>query len=639
MTEVIDRNSLAALRQVIANTTARLKPRERLTVSEHATRYRYVGAATSHYAGPWRNELTPHLVEIMDAANEEGVHTIVLMGPAQAAKTEAILNWIAYFMHWEPCPIIMVMPDDSLVETFSNMRLMPMIRESPALAKLIETTSKRNSRNKITEKAFPMGSIFIGSGETAKTYVQRAARVAIMDDTDQVAQDIKGQGSPDSLLDKRTETYATKALKIYCGNPTNESSHMARLWRKGDRRASRLPCPFCSHMQSLKFERFVFKEIDRAVLPGTVFYPCEKCGELIPESKADWMRQGIKYEAARKTRGIASFWIEGGAFDAGWKPWHKILDEIIKAKENQEEYKTVWNVTLARVWQTTKSAPPWEELYERKKTFRRGEIPKGALCLTLGVDVQHDRLEGLLVGWGRKRQRYVIDHFMWTGNPALPSTWDGLRNLITSPMPAPLICTAIDSGDGNTVTHVYDFVQSMRQGDERVIATKGASRYLPTYVLPPEALEIRVDGKRKQSGGKVYSVGTDFIKSEIYAFFKLPHAAGDKGQPPGWIFFADGFSEEFYQQCTAESLTMKIVGAKRRWYWQKTRERNEGLDLLVLNTAAVATKGWMGWTENDWQKWEQARAMFAQKPQAVIGGAPAAPRRSAAENYGGISLD
>ena len=72
---------------------------------------------------------------------------------------------------------------------------------------------------------------------------------------------------------------------------------------------------------------------------------------------------------------------------------------------------------------------------------------------------------------------------------------------------------------------------------------------------------------------------------------------------------------------------MKIVGAKRRWYWQKTRERNEGLDLLVLNTAAVATKGWMGWTENDWQKWEQARVVGGKATGNALDEVPIAQHR------------
>lgn len=624
-------------RRIVAATTALLEPKPPMLVSEHSEKFRVIGAATSKMAGPWRNANAPHLKEIMDAVNEPGVHTISLMGPAQASKTEFILNVICYFMHWQPCPIEVVMPDDTLVESFVTNRLNSMIAESPELAKLINIKARRDHTNRKTEKLFPMGSIFIGSAETPKTFVQRAIRVIILDDIDQMKQDIGGQGSPDVLAAKRTETYFPKDLKIYCGNPTDDNSHIARIYRKGDRRRSRLACPFCGHKQSLQFERFKYQlHDDRSCLEGSVKYPCAGCEKEIPESYAGQMRQSITYEKARKTRGHASFWQEGGAFDVGWKPWHKIITEIEQARDKPEEFKTALNVTLARVYETTETVPPWEHLKKRgdEAKYKRGEIPKNALVLSLAVDVQHDRLEALLVGWGRRGYSYVIDHYKINDPPSLPLAWDTLRNLINEKRAAPLMCTAIDSGDGNTQKFVYDFVQSMRTGDERVIAIKGSSRYLHSYYLPPEYLEVRLDGKRNRSGSKVYSVGTDFIKNEIYAYYRLPAPDKAEPNPPGWIYFPSGFDEEFYLQATAEQKTRK----KGKWYWTKKRERNEILDLLVYARAAIATRGVFSWGELDWNGAEQTRHAFIEKPRSLAEFQTGPTPRSHRDNFSGETI-
>ena len=638
---ILARESLARLRKIIENTTGRLRPRPPMRLSEHAEKFRVVPSGTSNYAGPWRNEMTPHLVEVMDAISEDSIHTVILLGPAQLAKTELGINFACYHIHWKPGPGMIVMPDDTLAETFSNMRFGPTLQQSPEFAKLLDLSQKRSSTNKIQEKKFPMASVFIGSAETPKTFVQRPCQWVWMDDVDQTAQSIKNQGSPDMLLDKRTETYSGSEKKLYTGNPTDEASHVWRLYRKGDRRRSRLPCPFCGHMQSLQYERFIYEtsEDKLSVLPGSVKYPCAGCKKEIPESYAMQMRAGIKFEAAKKTRGVASFWVEGGAFDAGWKSWWKILDEGLKAKDKPEEWRAYVNITLARPMLDSEDPPPWEELQKRKSYFERGQIPKDALCMSLAVDVQHDWLEALLVGWGRGKRSFVIQHYRFDGQPSNPETWEPLRRVMTQPYEAPLLITTVDCADGNTAPFVFDFVRSMATGDERVVAVRGANRWVNAYVLPPEQLDLRLSGQRKTTGMRAWTVGVDYIKYEIYAAMRMSEPQKGAGYLPGWIHFAKGFGDEFYQQATSEKLQVGRGGkARKTRMWVKTRERNEVLDLLVMARGGIAIKGWHTWTDHDWDRIEEVRKTFAKKPVSLATEVQR-PQRTAADNYGGETLD
>lgn len=548
------------------------------------------------------------MVEPMDAVTDPQIEIVVYMGPAQAAKTDALVsNTIGYFMDQDPSPIILVMPIDALVESYSKERLKPMIRETPVLSNLVNVNLKRDSSMKIDEIIFPGGSLFIGSGAAATTYVHRARRIGIMDDLDQIAHEIKGQGDPVTLLMKRTETYPDRKL-ILCSTPTDENSHIMRLYRQGDRRESRLPCPECGEFQSIASERFIYEQEERRVIPESVFYPCVKCGVLIPHTKADWMRSQIKYERQRKTGRIASFTVKGGSYEAGWKPWPAILTELLEAKESHETFKTFWNVSLNRVWENQREVPDWEKLANRPSVFERGDVPKEALVLTLACDVQGDRLEVLLRGWGRRRQSYVIQHYVFGGDPANEATWAPLAVLIRQAWPVPLLCTAVDSSDGNTSPHVYRFVREM--ASDRVIAVKGSSRYMETYIDSARQIDLRLGGQRSQSGVKVWMVGTGFIKSEIYSFFRMKPA---EPQPAGWIHFASGFPPEFYMQAVSETLTTKRISGVMRTRWTKIRERNEILDLLVYTTAAAASRGWHTWTEEHWNVLE--RASQTQQPK------------------------
>jgi hypothetical protein len=49
-------------------------------------------------------------------------------------------------------------------------------------------------------------------------------------------------------------------------------------------------------------------------------------------------------------------------------------------------------------------APEWQRLYDRREDYRIGTVPKGVMFLTAGVDVQKDRIEVEVVGWGRGKE-------------------------------------------------------------------------------------------------------------------------------------------------------------------------------------------------------------------------------------------
>ncbi|MEG1593260.1 MAG: phage terminase large subunit family protein, partial [Oscillibacter sp.] len=55
-----------------------LKPRERLTVSKWAEKNRVLDEASA-MPGPWRNNVTPYLVGVMDAFSDSQVERIIFI--------------------------------------------------------------------------------------------------------------------------------------------------------------------------------------------------------------------------------------------------------------------------------------------------------------------------------------------------------------------------------------------------------------------------------------------------------------------------------------------------------------------------------------------------------------------------------
>ena len=67
-----------------------LRPVERVTVSKWAEANRVLPDSNS-IPGPWRNSVTPYLVEIMDAFSDEMVEEIIFVKPTQVGGTVTVL--------------------------------------------------------------------------------------------------------------------------------------------------------------------------------------------------------------------------------------------------------------------------------------------------------------------------------------------------------------------------------------------------------------------------------------------------------------------------------------------------------------------------------------------------------------------
>lgn len=77
------------IEDIVIAAASMFKPPERLSVSQAATRYRYLRNAGA-YQGPWLNAKTPYMVEPMDVLDSREFDGCVFVGPAQSGKPLAI---------------------------------------------------------------------------------------------------------------------------------------------------------------------------------------------------------------------------------------------------------------------------------------------------------------------------------------------------------------------------------------------------------------------------------------------------------------------------------------------------------------------------------------------------------------------
>lgn len=135
---------------------AGIRPDPLLTVSEWAEKHRVLSTRGSAEPGPWRNERTPYLREIMDCLSPASLFQIVvLMKGSQLGGTEVGNNWLGCIIEHSPGPVLVIQPTLELGKRYSQQRVDPLIEECPALRALVRSPRSRDSGNKILLKEFP----------------------------------------------------------------------------------------------------------------------------------------------------------------------------------------------------------------------------------------------------------------------------------------------------------------------------------------------------------------------------------------------------------------------------------------------------------------------------------------------------
>jgi phage terminase large subunit GpA-like protein len=300
---------------------------------------------------------------------------------------------------------------------------------------------------------------------------------------------------------------------------------------------------------------------------------------------------------------IRSYHLSSLYSPVGWYSWADAARDFTRAKSTPEKLRAFVNTVLGQTWKEKGEAPEWEKLYRRREAYEIGTVPPGVVFLTAGADIQKDRIEVEVVGWGYGKESWSIAYYVLPGDTSSPDNpvWSELARLLEKQFPDqnkamhPIRMTAVDSGY-NTQT-VYNFVR--RQNQARVIATKGQDS-LPTAVGIPKAVDVSIKGKQIKRGLKLWSVGVSMLKSELYSLLNLeaPLKASDNF-PPGFCHFPE-YPEDFFKMLTAEQLVVRYSKGFRKYEWEKLRERNEALDCRVLARASAAVFGIDRFTPAQW---------------------------------------
>lgn len=545
-----------------------LLPPERISLSDWADRHMRLSPEGSAQPGAWTS--LAYQREPLDAmAPTSPYERVILMWASQMSKTACMLTLLAHVISDAPGPTLIVQPNLDMAEAFSKDRLAPMFRDTAILHKKVAPAKSRDAGSTIFHRTFLGGHVTIVGSNSPAGLAARPVRYLFMDEIDRWEASAGAEGDPRRLAIARTRTFWNRRI-IECSTPTIKgASAIEEDFLLSDQRFYQVPCPLCKAPQKLRWQNLEWPDEE----PEKAEYRCAHCRQFIPAHRKRWMVEHGRWVAENPTSRVAGFHLSELYSLWPLRNWGVLAREWLEAQGNVESLRVFINTTLAETWDdTAEGGIDEKELMARRENYGP-VLPDWVALLVAGCDLQEDRIEVSLWGYGRNDESALIIHHTIPGDPATGALWDALDEFLLRRWQHPvagqmaIAATAIDAG--HRPDRVCPFADARR--GRRVWAIKGDDGKRPPWPR-------KVSRAKK---GFVYIVGVHSLRTTIQARLRIVEGAGR-------IHFPTTVGMPYFEQLTSEYLATQYRRGRPVRVWERRKGRRaEAWDCAVYALAAV----------------------------------------------------
>ena len=514
-----------------------------------------------------------------------------------------------------PAPILYVGPNKQFLSEQFEPRVMQLLDEAPTLNEKV-LRGKRMTKTRKMVGGVPLRLAHSGSSTALKS---DPAALALVDEYDEFAQNVREQGGPLGLVERRGDTYADFVAVVTStpkrgrvGAIKDETSGLFfwdiavvediespiwQLWQQGTRHHWCWPCPHCRDYFVPRFNlmRYPVKATPMEA-SREAFLECPACGGVIQDHHKAAMNEkgrfvapgqsvdknGVLHGAPREKLTI-SYWVSGLA--SPFVSFGERVATLVEAQATGDDgmVQQAMNAGFGELHSPGGGeVPEWAEIKEKSQraTYRRGEVPADVLYLTLTADVQKQTIPWVIRGWGARATSWLIDFGYLRGDTSEEEIWGALGDLLVTPIQGvPIKLAFIDSGfrPGKTDTlplnRVYEFC---RRFPRRVRPTKGSSAPMRTPLIFNKIEVSRKDGRGAKYGLDLVRLDTDHWKCWVHERLRWP-----QDRIGGWHIFR-GIDDDYCHQLVSEAR-MKLPTGKVEWV-QRSRD-NHYLDCEAMQAA------------------------------------------------------
>jgi len=579
-----------------------------LKISSWANKYLKL-PNTAAEPGQYKTARTPYVKEIMDSFNQSAVKKIVVKSSSQIGKSQMLLAIVGYYVHLNPCNLMIIQPTLELAQDFSKSRLQKMIEDTPVLTPLFYDLNKtRNSNQTILSKNFTGGRIVLVGANSPSGLASRPIKILLADEVDRYPISSGDEGNPVDLAAKRQTTYWDYKTALF-STPTVEGESMIDAeYQLGTQEEWQHRCKNCGEFHCLDyrnmqvdFDEHLDEYKNRTIIVKSVKWRCPDCGMEFSEIEVKNTEQRyIVKNPAALSNGVRSFFING--FTSPWVSWAQIMTEYLTARGNPAREAVVFNTRFGVSYKLTGEYNDETHFLERRESYP-AELPDGVLILTGAVDVQANRLEILIGGWGIDEEFFGIWRGIVRGSPNDIETWQRLDSILNKEYKyqngdrLKISRVFIDSGYATDAVYAYCRLNQYRN----IFPIKGTGQIgaplIFKYSYP------------KNSGIILTILGVNTGKSEIFSRLGIEKAGAQ------FLHFPNNpeanFDINFFKQLIAERRVVRKSGGLMVTSWETISKgvRNEALDLMNYNLAAMKSL-----EIKDWNNFKRQKPIAQVKP-------------------------
>ncbi|MCA8026490.1 phage terminase large subunit family protein [Burkholderia cepacia] len=581
-----------------------LLPPPKLSLSEWAERYAVLSRETSAQTGRFR--AFGYQRGMLDAVTDPAVEKISVMKSARVGYTKLMDHAVGYFIHQDPSPILVVQPRVEDAESYSKTEIAPMLRDTPVLATIAGDQKAKNSDQTILAKTFRNGSSLTLVGANSPAGFRRiTSRVVMFDEVDAYPVDGAGnEGDQIALGTKRSETFWNRKIVLGSTPTVKGFSRIEKSFDESDQRRFYVPCPHCGEFQVLEWGgpdtphgMKWDKDADGNGIPSSVYYVCRHNGCIINEADKPEMVDAGEWRATKPFNGHAGFHIWAGYSLFPNACWSNLVAEWLRVKDDPLARQTFINLVLGEPYEDRGDRALSEARLAARTEVWAAEVPDGVGVVTVGGDVQDDRVELETIGWGRNEESWSIDHAVIEGDPESADLWAKVDAYLkrvwrrADGRGFEVMAACIDSG-GHHTQKVYEFAKA-RLG-RRVWAVKGESARggARSPVWPTK----RPSSRNKASFRPVI-IGVNAAKDVIRDRLRRDpqDANGVLTYPAGYMHFPSDRDINYFAQLISERSVTKVANGQKFRVWELPPGRaNEALDIRVYGYAALCGLMHMG---------------------------------------------
>jgi phage terminase large subunit GpA-like protein len=607
-----------------------------------AEHFRLAGES-SHQKGAW--EAWPFQLGILDMMADDRIEELAVQKSKRVGYTKMVTAFIAYNIVHRRRKQAVWQPTDDDRDSFVKSEIDPVLDGVEAVKAARRAGSAADDTMKL--KTFRDSALHLLGGKAARAYRRITVAVAILDEWDGFDQQIEKSGDPGGLAKGRLEG---APYPKFVGGTTPRIkglSHVERAREGADMDLRyNIDCPHCGHDHPL-----IWGGRDAAAgfkwtrgEPASVRHVCPHCGAEIRQSDympggkpmaGEWVcrKTGMRYTAAGR-------WVDSAGMPARpmrhvglhvWaayspqRSWDSIVREFEQATDTAAKgdvgpLQLFVNETLGETWEMAGERSDDHALMLRAESYALCSVPIGALVLTAGIDVQRNRWEISVYGWGRGLESWVIDHHIIEGNPASEDDWRHLtdylqRRYTQAHHSGSLGLSAISIDSSDQTQAVYNWVRLNSPVLPNLRAIKGSSEEHRPILGPASSQEVSWRGQKWPNGVKLWSVGVDTAKDLLLGQLAIAKPG------PGYVHFSADLKREFYEQLTAEQRILSKSAGRDVYRWVRRRPRNEALDCRNYAIHAAFGLGLHTYTDRRWAQIESAvqppADLFSSPPPAA----------------------